>query len=250
MAHLKRHAMPAIWHLARKRKVFVVRPSPGPHPRDNCIPLQVVLRDILHYVENAGEAKKILNEGRVLVDKKTRKDIHYPLGLMDVLEIPDVKEQFRVGVNRKGLVLEKIPASEAGRKLCRVKNKTAVKGGMVQLNLHDGRNIIVEKKIHYRTGDSILIQLRDTSHPMQRGGEEILKHFKLEKGSYAVITAGRNTGVKGKIRDIRVKKSMLEKSTVILESEGKSIETLLDYVMVTGAGVSKARHSRKRGGKK
>jgi small subunit ribosomal protein S4e len=234
MAHLKRHAMPAIWHLARKRKVFAVRPSPGPHPRDNCIPLQVVLRDVLHYVENAGEAKKILNEGRVLVDKKARKDIHYPLGLMDVLEIPDVKEQFRVGVNRKGLVLEKIPASEAGKKLCRIKNKTAVKGGMVQLNLHD----------------SILIQLRDTSHPMQRGDKEILKHFRLEKGSYAVITAGRNTGVKGKIRDIRVKKSMLEKSTVILESEGKSIETLLDYVMVTGAGVSKARHSRKRGGKK
>lgn len=241
MAHLKRHAMPAVWHLARKREVFVVRPSSGPHSRDKCIPLQVVLRDVLHYVENAREARKILNEGRVLVDKKTRKDTHYPLGLMDILEIPSVKEQFRVGVSRKGLVLEKIPADEAGRKLCRIQNKTAVKRG-IQLNLHDGKNIIVEKKTPYRTGDSVLVQLPE---------QKITKHYRLEKGSDAVITAGRNMGVKGRIRDIRVKKNMLEKSTVTLESDGKSIETLLDYIMVTGgAGTSGVRHSRKKGGKK
>ncbi len=241
MAHLKRYAMPGTWPLARKRKVFVVRPSPGPHSRDNCVPLQVVLRDVLHYVEDAGEAKKILNRGKILVDKKVRKDVHYPIGLMDVLEIPDAKEQFRVGVSRKGLILGKISAGEAGRKLCRIQSKTVIKGGLAQLNLHDGRNIIVGKgKVSYRTGDSVLIQLPE---------QEILKHFRLEKGSNAVITAGRNIGVKGKIRDIRVRKNMLEKSTVILESEGKNIETLLDYVMVTGAEKPKP-ESRKKGGKK
>ena len=132
----------------------------------------------------------------------------------------------------------------SGKKLCRIQGKSAGRGGRIQLNLHDGRNILVERKSQYKRGDSILIEL-----PSQK----IIRHFSLDKGNRAVIIAGRNTGIEGKIKDIRVKKTMLEKSTVVLESDGREIETLLDYAMVTsgtGAAVPKAAAKSAKDGKK
>jgi hypothetical protein len=63
--------------------------------------------------------------------------------------------------------------------------------------------------------------------------QKILKHFPLRKGEPALIIAGRNMGVAGRIKDVKDRKSMLEKGTVTIETEkGKGIETLKDYVMV------------------
>ena len=49
----KRSAAPAFWQIARKEKRFVVRTSPGPHPKNYSYPLLVVLRDILGLAQNA-----------------------------------------------------------------------------------------------------------------------------------------------------------------------------------------------------
>jgi len=222
MAHLKRLVMPREWPLSKKAEKFVVSPIPGPHPKMRCIPLQVIIRDILGYAESAREARKILNEGKVLVDGKVRKEAKFPVGLMDVIEIPEIKEYYRVVLGKSGLFLQKIPKSETSLKLCRIQGKKTLKKGIQQLNLHDGRNINVDKDV-YRVGDSILIHLPD---------QKILKHFKLQPGSPAVVISGRNTGVSGKIKDIRERKSMLEKSTVKIDAKDKVIETLKEYVMV------------------
>ena len=228
MAHLKRYAMPKYWPLPRKEKVFVARPMPGPHPKDRCIPLQIVLRDILHYASSAKEAKQILSGGKVLVDKRVRKDPRFSVGLMDIIEIPEINESFRVIVNKRGLVLGKTESNKTGKKLCRILNKTTIKGGVTQLNLHDGRNLLLTKpkketpEQDFMVGDSVLVSLPD---------QKILKHYKLAKGIPAFIIGGRNIGASGVIKDVRTKKSMLEKSTVILKTKEKEIETLKDYVM-------------------
>jgi len=245
MAHLKRYAMPKDWHLPRKEKTFVVRPLPGMHTKNRCIPLQIILRDILHYAASAKEAKQILSKGNVLVDKKVRKDPKFSAGLMDIIEIPEMNKIFRIVVSKKGLTLEKIQENEAGKKLCRIQNKTTIKGGITQLNLHDGRNILLAspkgkkaqnlqrvsmhpatkketQKQDFMAGDSILISLPD---------QKILKHYKLAKGSPAFIIGGRNIGASGIIKDVHIKKNMLEKSTIMLKTKEKEIETLKDYVI-------------------
>jgi small subunit ribosomal protein S4e len=222
MAHLKRYSMPEFWPLARKAKSYVTTPMPGPHQKYNCIPLKVIVRDSLKFAESSGEAKKILNAGKVLVDKRVRKEPRFPVGFMDVLEIPELQLRYRVNINKRGLVLEKIREEEAGIKLCRITGKAILKGGLQQLNLHDGRNIL--SKGSYRIGDSLMIGIP---------GQKILKHYSLKKGEPAIIIAGRNMGVTGRIKDIKRRKSMLEKSTVTIETEkGRDIETLKDYVMV------------------
>ncbi len=214
--------MPEFWPLAKKAKSYVTTPMPGPHQKYNCIPLKVIVRDSLKFAETSGEARKILNAGKVLVDKKVRKEPRFPVGFMDVLEIPELQLRYRVTINKRGLVLEKIGEEEAGIKLCRITGKSILKGGVQQLNLHDGRNIL--SKGSYRIGDSLMIGIP---------GQKILKHYSLKKGEPALIIAGRNMGVTGRIKDVKERKSMLEKSTVTIETEkGRDIETLKDYVMV------------------
>ncbi len=225
MAHLKRYLAPKFWNIARKEYVFTIKPSPGPHPQDQCIPLLILLRDILHFAENTKEAKKILNTGNILVDKKVRKDPKFPVGLMDVVEIASIKKYFRIVPSPKGLKLEEIKQEESDKKVCKINNKTRLKKNMIQLNLHDGKNILLKaddaKK--YKVGDSLLIKLPE---------QKILQHIELKVGENAIITMGKNKGLGGVIKEIYRRKTMLESSTITLEADGKQIKTLKDYVMV------------------
>ncbi len=220
--HMKRYLIPKYWKLGKKQAKFVITPRAGPHRKEICIPLLIVLRDILKFSENAREARKIIKSGEVLVDKKKRKDPNYPVGLMDVLEIPSINKAFRVNVEKRGLVLEGIKPEEAKKKLCRIQNKRVIRGGVLQINLHDGRNILTDKDV-YRTNDSILIEL-----PSQK----VLKHFKFDKNSPATIISGKNMGVRGRIKDIFDRKTMLESSRVIIQTKDREIETVKDYVLV------------------
>jgi small subunit ribosomal protein S4e len=222
MPHLKRYSMPRFWPLAKKGKIFAIKPMPGPHPKDNCIPLQILIRDVLKYAENAKEAKNIIDSGKVLVDKKERKEVKFPVGLMDVIEFPNTNKYFRVIVDSRGLALESIEQKDAGKKLCRINEKTTIKGGVCQLNLHDGKNMLVKKDV-YKVGDSVVISLPD---------QKILKHYEFERGKPATIIAGRNMGVKGKIKDIGEKENMLEKAIVVLDTKHGEIQTLRDYILV------------------
>ena len=223
MAHLKRHMMPKMWKLPRKTNVFVVRPSPGPHPLNSCIPLTIIVRDMLGYADTFGEAKKIISSGKIVVDKKPRKNHKFPVGFMDVIEIPEIKEYYRVVMGTHGLELQKTTEKDTGAKLCRIRGKTTVKGGLFQLNLHDGRNILIKRNM-YKVGDTLLISLPD---------QKILKHYSFEKGVPATIVAGRNIGIRGTVKEIKKKKSMLEKSTVVIStSDGREIQTPWEYVFV------------------
>jgi small subunit ribosomal protein S4e len=215
--------MPKMWPLSVKGKVWVGKPVPGPHGKESCITLGVILRDVLKYTDSMKETKKIIKEGKVLVDKKTRKEAKFPVGLMDIIEIPEVKDYFRMNINKSGLFLEKIKPVDSNKKLCKIINKTIIKGGKCQLNLHDGRNIIVDKAKTYKTGDSVLLHLPD---------QKILKHFKLDKNMTAIIIDGRDKGAVGKIKEIKESKIMQEKANITMAIKGKEIETLKGYVMV------------------
>lgn len=220
--HLKRYSMPGFWPVPRKTKVYVTTPMPGPHPKQRCIPLRIIVRDVLKLTQTTPETKRVLNSGKVMVDKKMRKEPGFPVGFMDVVELPQIGARFRVNMDKRGLVLEKIGEAEASSKLCKITSKRIIRGGLTQIGLHDGRCLI--SKNPFRVGDSLLIEIP---------GQAIIKHFPLKKGEHAVIIAGRNQGAKGKIKGMNERESMLEKGTITIETEkGREIETLSDYVMV------------------
>lgn len=220
--YLKRYMMPAFVPMSRKMNKWVSRPRAGPHAISLSIPLSVVVRDGLKLTDNIPETKKVIKAGNVLVDKKKRTDIKYPVGFMDVIEIPAAKKSYRVMLNEKGLYLEEIKESDSAKKICIIKNKKILKGRKTQLCLHDGRTIIVPKD-EYRIGESIIISLPD---------QKIAKHFKFEKGSDSFIISGKNKGFRGKIKEIKEKKTMLDKSMVRIESKEGELSVPKKYVMV------------------
>jgi len=221
MAKLKRLLVPAYWRISKKANKWTVSPRPGPHKKFECIPLQIILRDILRLGETAKEAKTIIKKGEILVDGKKRKDHAFPVGLMDVISIPRIKKYYRILPSKKGLELKEISERETNKKICRINNKVLVKKGKLQLNLHDGKNILVDKDV-YKTSDSVLIEL-----PSQK----ILGHIKLEKGNLALITKGKNSGKMGKIKKVIMSKRG-EPSKVICELEKKNVEVRKEHVFV------------------
>ena len=225
---LKRYSMPNDWNFPRKTRTWIIKPLAGPHPIQMGLPLQLVLRDMLKLTATAKETRTVLNEGKVLVDKKARKEPGFPVGLMDVIEVPEIKKHYRLVMGRKGLCIGSIKPEEASSKLCRIEGKRNIKGNMFQLNVHGGRNILVKDAKDYKPGDSVLLQIPE---------QKVLKHIKLAKGADGLIICGRNKGISGRIKEINARKNMLEKGTVIIESKEGDILTPLSYVMVTD-GVS------------
>ncbi len=227
MGYLKRHVMPRFWPVHRKVDIWGVKPRAGPHKIEACIPLQLVVKDMAKLASNSVEARKIIKSESVLVDRKPRKDTKYPVGLMDLIEVPKLNKFYQL-VPRKNVFnvfeLREIKKEDSEKKLCKIRHKKTVKGGLFQLGLHDGRNIMTDKN-EYKPGDSLLLKLPD---------QEILEHHKLEVGSNAIVFDGKNVGTEGVIKDIINGKTLSEVSRIVLDSDGNKIETLKDYVLVTG----------------
>ncbi len=230
--HTKRLAAPRVLKISRKEAKFVVTPRPGPHPKDRCIPLLLVIKDYLGYARTSKEAKKIIKSGKVLVDKRIRKDPKFPVGLFDIVEIPETGDAKIVLLDRKGrLILKDIEKEFAKYKFCRIMNKTVVKGGHIQLNLHDGRNYLVRvkdpenpKEDVYKTKDTLVINLETG---------EIVNHFRYKEGSYAYIIGGSNVSKVARIEGIRIVRSPLP-NLVTLRENDRVFETIEDYVFVVG----------------
>jgi small subunit ribosomal protein S4e len=124
----------------------------------------------------------------VLVDGRRIKDHCFPVGLLDVVQLKPSKQNYRVVLDKKGkLDTIEIDEKDAKQKICQIMKKTVLKGGKIQLNLSDSRNIIATKD-EYKTGDSLLIEL-----PSQK----IAGHFKLEKGAFVMLTAGKHIAETG-----------------------------------------------------
>lgn len=221
--HLKRLVSPKFWKIGRKIKKWVVSPIPGPHKKFECIPLLIIVRDILKLAEKGKEAKKIIKRGEILVDGKVRKEKGFPVGLFDVLAIPKINKFYRVVPFKKGLRLVEINKKEAKLKICRIKNKKVVKKGKIQLTLHDGKNLLVEKK-SFSVGDSVLIEIPSL---------KILNHIKFEKMCVGVITKGKNSGKIGRIVKI-VQGKATSKPKVICVIENKETEVLKEHFFLLG----------------
>jgi small subunit ribosomal protein S4e len=229
---LKRLNTPKYLQIKRKHGKFFIKSSPGPHSSRFSLPLLHIVRDMLKIVDNYREAKKLIGLGKFKIDGKVVKDIGYPVGLMDVLSIEEYKKYFRIlPDSHHGLILHEIPQSESSYKLCRITDKTTIKGGDFQLNLHDGRNILVRVKDPKNPKEDIYnrMDVLKISIPEQ----EILKILKFKEGNLALIMSGKNIGQIGKILTI-LKRFGPKASTVSIQHDSTHTETLYDYTFIIG----------------
>jgi len=221
--HLKRLNAPRILQIHRKEETWTIKSSPGPHSLEESIPLGLIIRNYLKLADTLKETKRIISNGEILVDGIIRKNHKYPCGLMDVISIPKIKKDYRVLFNRRGkLILVPISSNEANWKLCRIENKTILKGKKIQLNLHDGKNRIV-KKDEYKTGDVLKISFKD---------KKIDDIYKFEKGTVSMIIGGSHIGEIANIEDIE---TITSSKPNLTKMKGKNdFSTLQKYVFPIG----------------
>ena len=190
---LKRQMSPLFWKINRKDKRFVITVRPGSHPKNNSIPSAVLLRDTLNIVNTLREAKSSIYGGKVKVDGVIQKSLHHSIGLMDVVELENANDIYRlVPKNGQTLFPIKINENEKSKKLVRVKSKTSISGGRTQLGFHDGRAIITDTNVN--VGDTCLLQIPE---------QKILDVIKFEKNSQVIIIKGTNAGRIGTINEIK-----------------------------------------------
>jgi len=189
---------------------------------------------MLSFAKTRKEAKTIISQGKIEVDGKTQNEELFPVGLMDVVSIPEIEKLYRILPSEKGLILHPIEKEEAEFKLCRIKNKTPMHGGHMQLNLHDGRNILIQVKDPkkpeedvYQTLDTLKIGL-----PTQ----EVLGHLKLAKGAPVIITGGKNVGRQGKVVTVEEKPGQKRRNSLVTveDANGNQFQTIMEFVFVIG----------------
>ncbi|MFQ6010168.1 MAG: 30S ribosomal protein S4e [Candidatus Aenigmatarchaeota archaeon] len=215
MPRLKRPTVP--WSMERKKARFVTAPR-GAHRKDESIPLLVVIRDMLELGENAKEAKSIIKGREVKVDGRIMTDTKSGIGLFDVVTVGG--KSYRMVPGKVMRAIE-IPENEADRKVCKIIGKVVLKGGKIQLNLHDGRNMLVEED-KYSVNDSLLIQLPE---------QKIIDAVKFEPGILVIIISGKHSGKIAKLK--KIEKGMVKR--VWLETEGREMETPMRVVMGIGS---------------
>jgi len=184
--HLKRLPAPRSWTIPRKTDFWVVKPSAGPHPIDASVPLGLILRDMLKVCASAREARHILNDRGVLVDGRAVTDPNFP----------------------------------ATWKLCRVEDKTTVRRGKTQVNLHDGRNVLLEKDA-YKTGATLKVHVPD---------QKVVEHYELGKGAPVLVTGGQHVGEIAHVLDIQ--RTRNPRANIVTFTEGFSTD--IGKVFVVG----------------
>jgi len=196
--YLKRKAMPRTWPIPRKGSAYVVKAS------EKTIPLIIVLRDILGLVKTKKEARNLMNASEVIVDTRPRKEINYAISLFSVMSLPKIKKFYRIELNKDKLAVNEIKEDESHFKICKIIGKKTLKGGLQQINLIDGRNMLSKEKLN--VNDSVLISLKDN---------KIVKSLPTEKGANVIIVGGKNMGSTGKITEVNEKISVKSKDKIL-----------------------------------
>ncbi|MGD0027995.1 MAG: 30S ribosomal protein S4e [Candidatus Bathyarchaeia archaeon] len=231
---LKRKPAPKFWPIHRKEFTWVVKPSPGPHDGSNCLPLTIVLRDSLGFAKTRKEARTIVSQGKICIDGQIRRDDGFPVGLADVVSVLDVDKNFRVIPSVKGLVLQPIDKEEAKFKLCRIENKTTAKNGNMQLNLHDGSNILI-KSADAKNPQEDVLETIDTVR-ITLPERQIVESIKMKEKDYAIITGGKNIGKHGNIIQIEEASGKKRRNALVTieDKKGNRYQTTLNFVFAIG----------------
>ncbi|HKW42977.1 MAG TPA: 30S ribosomal protein S4e [Thermoplasmata archaeon] len=218
---MKRLPAPRTWSIPRKTDFWVTKPSPGPHGIERSVPIALLLRDMLKLCDSAREARHILNSRGVLVDGRVVTNPKFPVGLMDILSLKELKSHYRMLVDTRGrMTLVPVEDADAKWKLVRIEDKTTVSKGKTQLNLHDGRNVLLAKDT-YATGTTLRLQVPE---------QKVAEHFELTKDAPVLVTGGQHVGEIAHV--LEVQRTRNPRANIVTFKEGFSTD--IDKVFVVG----------------
>ena len=212
--HLKRQKVPKSWPIKRKGTAFVVRSN---FSLKKGLPILVILRDALKLAQNRKEVKKAIHEKNILLNKKIVKNEKNTAQLFDVVTIPPLKKDYRLGLAETGkFKLDEIEQKDSDQKVSKVINKKMLKNKKVQLNLSDGNNFLSDIKCG--VNDSVIINFER---------RKIEKHLPLKEKSNVLVFAGKHSGKKGVVNKIDLTRNIAN-----LDTGKEKINALIKQLIV------------------
>ncbi len=221
--HQKSIAVPHTWPIQRKKTTFVVKPLPSGHPKLYSMPIALFMKDLIKCAHTQKEVKYILHNKELLINGHRVRNEKVCAGLMDVIELPELKKQYRVILNPLGkITVIEVSDKEKNLKPSKVIGKTSLNKDICQLNLMDGRNMQVSHKdaALYKVGDSILIDFK---------ANKIQEHLPYEKGCTLFIIGGKSSGKVVTLTEV-------QGDVILFKTKEGTFETAKRYGFVVGKG--------------
>jgi small subunit ribosomal protein S4e len=207
--HLTRQNVTTKLPIPRKGTKYIARASS--HLSES-VSVLLAVRDMLKLARTAKEVKKMVHEKILKINERTVRDIHESIKLFNFFKADKL---YRLSLlPTKKFTLDEVKSKDISKelRLAKVIDKRLVKGAKIQLNLHDGSNVLTSDKIH--VNDSIYMDSEG----------KIKRHVKLEKGKEAMVISGKHTGKTGIIESI-------EGSSSRIKSSGDSIVVQLHQII-------------------
>lgn len=209
--HNKRLSAPKHYPIARKETKYVATMK-GSRSRDQAIPVLLFLRDVTGYAENKKEAKKIIRDGKIFRNGDRLRDIQEGVGVLDVIEIPETEEAFRV--IKKGENLVFVPVEDDEEKIVTKILDKSVEGDEYVYRLHNGENHRTDQE--YSTQNTLVF----------KNGN--VKEISLEEGGNVLVIEGAHAGEKAVVNSIESRG--MNPDTARVESDYE-FETRLDNLV-------------------
>jgi len=146
------------------------------------VPVVVAVRDMLKLARTSAEVKSMIHNKKLKLNGQLINDLHQPIQLFNIFE---AEQQYTL----KMLPTLKFTLSPSNLKerLCKIISRRLVSSNKIQLNLHDGTNVIGKNSM--KIGDSVYLDFSN----------KIKSHTPLEKEASVFIVSGRYAGKSGTV---------------------------------------------------
>ena len=165
--------------LSRKGTKYVARASSNIM---DSVPIVIAVRDMLKLASTSAEVKRMIHNKQLKLNGQIVHDIHQSIKLFNIFEAD------------KSYILTILPTlkfsfehSSSKDRLCKIVSRRLVSSGKIQLNLHDGTNVIGKENM--KKGDTLYL---DSSN-------KVKSHKSIEKGASVFIASGKYAGSTGSL---------------------------------------------------
>lgn len=211
MTHQKRLSAPKHYDIDRKGLTYTTT-TEGSRSPEQGIPAVIFLREVTGYAETKKEAKKIIRDGQLHRNGNRITGFRDTIGIMDVIEVSETGETYRMLPSSKSLVFEE---TEDDRVAAKITGKT-VEGDEYVYHLHNGENLRTGEE--YSTGSTLILNGDAEEHEMVEGEE-------------AVILGGQHAGKIAEIKELHKRGMRPDTATVETDQE---FEIRQDKLFVKG----------------
>lgn len=195
--HLKRNKITRMVPITRKGTKYVARALSHV---DEGIPVVIAVRDMLGLARDLREVKIMIKDKSIKINGKPVNDYRESIKLFNILE---AGKRYVLNVKPTGrFALEE---TKEDFRMAKVVGKKNIAGNKIQINLHDGTNILSKDKIS--VGDSVKLTLDNN----------LKDKISVEKGKNVIIFSGKSKGMEGKVKEVDGRK-------ITVVSEGKEVQ--------------------------